>query len=271
MFFTCVRAQLALSGGLTTGVTVQKVVEAEAMVAAGVMDVLVTNEVVAPTKLARLVALARRGATVGVLVDDVGAARALSDATARGGDGSIGGRATVSVLIEVDVGHHRCGVADPAAAVALGALVSSLPGLVLRGIQAYHGSAQHVRDPAERRAVATRAAAAAAAARDALLAAGLCCDVVTGGGTGTFAADAASGVCVCGRARVCRASECAHLRIPGCAATRNCSRDRTCLGTRTTRGMGATRPLRGAAATPTARVSAGCTRSRRRSSCSRRS
>ncbi|MGC1816560.1 MAG: alanine racemase, partial [Casimicrobiaceae bacterium] len=50
------------------GICCQKTDEAEAFVAAGIRDVLVTNEVVAPAKLARLAALAR-SATIGVLVD----------------------------------------------------------------------------------------------------------------------------------------------------------------------------------------------------------
>ena len=42
----------ALSEGLTTGVCCQKLVEAEAMVAAGVTDVLVSNEIVGKQKIA---------------------------------------------------------------------------------------------------------------------------------------------------------------------------------------------------------------------------
>lgn len=129
-----------------------------------------------------------------MLVDDADNARALSAAVMaqRGGGGHTG--TELAVLVECDVGQHRCGVPDARAAAALAALVASLPGLRLRGIQAYHGGAQHVRGVRERRAVAAAAAAAAAAARDAIIAAGLRCDVVSGGGTGTFWMDAASGV-----------------------------------------------------------------------------
>ncbi|MGW8270118.1 MAG: alanine racemase, partial [Burkholderiales bacterium] len=51
------------------GVCCQKVSEAEAMVAGGIADVLVSNEIVGERKLARLAALARH-ARVGVCVDD---------------------------------------------------------------------------------------------------------------------------------------------------------------------------------------------------------
>src|SRR6202140_2073743 len=50
------------------GICCQKVGEADAFVAAGISDVLVTNEIVGVHKLARLAALAR-SAAIGVLVD----------------------------------------------------------------------------------------------------------------------------------------------------------------------------------------------------------
>ncbi len=64
----------------------------------------------------------------------------------------------------------------------------------LRGLQAYHGSAQHKRTPQARREAIAQASQKAAAARDALLAAGFACPVITGGGTGTFELEAASGL-----------------------------------------------------------------------------
>jgi D-serine deaminase-like pyridoxal phosphate-dependent protein len=185
--------QVARSRGRTRGLTCQKVVEAEALVAGGVRDVLVSNEVVAPRKIARLAALAADARNrIGVVVDSAENARALSAAGAAAG-GS-GGGATLHVLVEVDVGQGRCGVPDAAAAVALARVVAELPGLALEGLQCYHGGLQHVRSAAARHAAAARVAELAAAARDALLAAGLPCATVSGGGSGTFAADAAAGV-----------------------------------------------------------------------------
>ena len=60
------RRQIALGA---VGVCCQKVSEAEVMVAGGVGDVLVSNEVAGARKLDRLAALARR-AKIGVCVDD---------------------------------------------------------------------------------------------------------------------------------------------------------------------------------------------------------
>jgi D-serine deaminase-like pyridoxal phosphate-dependent protein len=171
------------------GICVQKTAEAEPFLAGGIGDVLVTNEVVGARKLAQLAALAARfpAARVGVCVDDASVVAPLAQAC----DAAA---ARLDIYIEIDVGHDRAGVAEPGAAVALARAVAAQPGLHLRGLQAYFGSAQHRRGIDERRRAIESAAAIARAARDALRAAGLPCAMVTGAGTGTFLFEAASGV-----------------------------------------------------------------------------
>lgn len=169
------------------GVCCQKVGEAEVFVAGGIRDVLVSNQVIAPAKLRRLARLSRQ-ATIGICVDHPAQVAALADAVR-----AEGGR--IEVLIEVDVGGGRCGVTSPAQAVELAALIAAAsPALALRGLQAYHGRAQHQRTPQQRREAIAQACERAAAARDALLAAGHPCPVVTGAGTGTYPLEAASGL-----------------------------------------------------------------------------
>src|SRR5438132_9363959 len=90
------RAQVAAGA---VGVCCQKVSEAEALVAGGVADVLVTNEIVGPQKIARLARLVRE-AKVAVLADDAGNVADL-DAAARGEGGPIGG------LVEIRRGGAR--------------------------------------------------------------------------------------------------------------------------------------------------------------------
>jgi D-serine deaminase-like pyridoxal phosphate-dependent protein len=68
------------------------------------------------------------------------------------------------------------------------------PRLTLMGLQAYAGSAQHRRGVPERREAAKRAATRAAEARTLLREARLACEIVTGGGTGTFMYDTNSRV-----------------------------------------------------------------------------
>ena len=178
-------AHLQIERG-AVGVCCQKVDEAEAFVAAGIRDVLVTNEIVGAPKLERLAALAR-DATIGVLVDDAANVRHLGAASRAAG-------ATLDVLVEIDVGMHRCGVAPGAGAAALAQLVARTPALRFRGVHAYHGGAQHLRAPAERQSAIREAARLARETKAAIEAGGVECPVVTGAGTGTWQLERDSGV-----------------------------------------------------------------------------
>jgi D-serine deaminase-like pyridoxal phosphate-dependent protein len=168
------------------GICCQKVSEADAFVTAGIRDVLVTNEIVGAAKLARLAALADR-ANVGVLVDDAANVRHLGAAARAAG-------VTLDALVEIDVGAHRCGVLPGAPAVELAQAIARTPALRFRGIHAYHGAAQHLRAPEERRAAIALAAQVAGETKGAIEAAGIACPVVTGAGTGTWQHERDSGV-----------------------------------------------------------------------------
>jgi len=164
----------------------QKVGEAEALVRGGVRDVLVSNQVVGMPKLRRLASLATE-ATVGLCFDASEQVDVASRAAREFG-------VTIGALVEVDVGMQRCGVAPGRAAADLARRIADAPGLAFRGLQAYHGTAQHLPGvDARERAIA----AAAAAVREtlaALDAAGLRCEIVSGAGTGTFRLEGESGV-----------------------------------------------------------------------------
>lgn len=168
------------------GVCCQKVTEAEAMVAGGIPNVLVSNQVVGPRKIERLVALARR-ARISVLVDDATNVAALNAAAAEAGT-------TLDVLIEVNVGADRCGVEPGEPAVALAKLVDASDGLRFKGIHAYQGAAQHVRSPEDRHALIERAVQLVSKTLTLLGEKGISCGIVTGAGTGTYPLEAASGV-----------------------------------------------------------------------------
>lgn len=89
----------------------------------------------------------------------------------------------------------RCGVDTPQQAADLALLAADLsPAVTFNGIQAYHGGLQHVRTPAERSAAVAQVVRKAVAAIDIINSAGLSCDVVTGGGSGTYQLEASSGV-----------------------------------------------------------------------------
>jgi D-serine deaminase-like pyridoxal phosphate-dependent protein len=168
------------------GVCCQKVAEAQALVAGGVGNVLVTNEIVGPGKVERLAALAR-DAWIGVCVDDAGNVEQLSEAATRLGT-------TLAVLVEVNVGADRCGVHPGEAALQLAQLVEGSSGLRFAGLQAYHGRAQHLREFARRRETIDKAAAMVRSTVRLLERHGLACELVTGAGTGTYPFEAASGV-----------------------------------------------------------------------------
>lgn len=166
----------------------QTVREAEAMVAGGIMDVLVTNQVLGE-KLPRLAALAARGATVGALVDASVHVTSLNDAATDAG-------VTLHAYVEINGGQNRCGVEGGSDdALQLAQEIISSPSLEFGGLQCYHGAIQHVRDPAERREkVLSLPVVAARATIDKLSAAGIACPIVSGGGTGTFVYELEGGV-----------------------------------------------------------------------------
>jgi D-serine deaminase-like pyridoxal phosphate-dependent protein len=168
------------------GVCCQKVSEAEALVEGGVGDVLIANEVVGAAKLRRLAALSKQ-ARVAVCADDAGNVKAL-DAAAR--DFGV----TLDVLVEINVGANRCGVEPGEPAAALAKVIASSPNLRFAGLQAYHGSAQHLRKVDERRAAIESAVQKVKRTRELLEAAGIRCPKATGAGTGTYLFEAGSTV-----------------------------------------------------------------------------
>ncbi len=178
-------ARRQVAGG-AVGVCCQKVGEAEILVRAGIEDVVVVNEIAGAPKLARLARLART-ARIGVAVDD---AENVNDLDRAARDAGV----SVDVLVEVDVGMERCGVQPGSAAVALARSVAGARHLRFAGLQAYCGSAQHVRGFDERRAAAATAARKVRETLDLLAAEGLHAGTVTGGGTGTYRFEVASGV-----------------------------------------------------------------------------
>jgi len=168
------------------GICCQKVGEAEALAAGGVRDILVSNEVVGARKLARLAALARQ-VRIAVCVDRFEQIAPLNEAARKAGS-------QIGVLVEIDVGGRRCGVAPGPEAARFAAEIARHDHLRFGGLQAYHGTAQHLRTPAERKA-AIQAAQKATADTDAhVKAAGRTCETIGGAGTGTFLIEGASGV-----------------------------------------------------------------------------
>ncbi|TMD17573.1 MAG: hypothetical protein E6I27_00380 [Chloroflexi bacterium] len=112
------------------GITCQKLSEAEVMVDAGLPDVLIAVQVIGAAKVDRLLKLARR-AKLTTVVDSLAGAEPIARAFASSG-------MTIDVLLEIDIGYHRCGV-DGRGAPALARSLSQLPGLNLVGVMGYEG------------------------------------------------------------------------------------------------------------------------------------
>ncbi|KAK3739010.1 hypothetical protein QZH41_010486 [Actinostola sp. cb2023] len=177
------------------GVCCQKLSEAESMVrlnykymaalvVGGIKDVLISNEIVGTSKLLRLASLAKQ-ARISVCVDDIQNAREMSQAAVSFG-------ATVDVIVEVNVGQDRCGVEPGDPVVILAKEIMALPNLVFKGIQTYQGWNQHVRTFEDRKEAVGKVVDKTKKTLDALSANNIPCQVVTGGGTGTYTFEAAS-------------------------------------------------------------------------------
>lgn len=176
-------AKAQIAGG-AVGVCVQKLSEAETLAAAGITDIFISNEVIDEAKLTRVAALARR-IKLAIAVDSAFGLDRLANACETAGSAP-------NVFVEIDVGQGRCGVSPAEAGALAHHLVSR--GLHFAGLQAYQGGAQHIRGATDREAAMRKAADVVRAAQTSITSAGLACPLVTGGGTGTFAFEAASDV-----------------------------------------------------------------------------
>jgi len=160
------------------------IAEAEMLAQCGAPDVLLAYQPVGPntTRLARLAATYRE-TRFSTVADSARAVRALSAALAETGR-------TIDVLLDLDVGMHRTGIAPGPAAVDLYRLIESLPGLKPGGLHVYDGHIRTTALPARTEETTATFSAVDALSRD-LVAAGLPVPRVVSGGTPTFPIHAA--------------------------------------------------------------------------------
>ena len=173
--------------GGSVGVCCQKVSEAEVFARGGIRDVLVSNQVREPAKIDRLARLPKLGARAICCVDDLENVADLSAAALRHGT-------RIECLVEIDCGAGRCGVTTTPAVVEIAQAIDAAPGLTFAGIQAYQGAMQPLDSYADRKAKIDIAVAQVRDAVEALKAVGLECDIVGGGGTGSYYFEGTSGV-----------------------------------------------------------------------------
>lgn len=160
------------------GVTCAKLAEAEVMAAGGVKDILVANQVVGPAKVRRLAHL-RRSADVAVAVDSEIGVRQIGAAAAAAGT-------EVRVVVEVNVGMDRAGVAPGEATVRLARVAADTPGVRLAGLMAWEGHTLDVEPADAKRRAIENAVGLLTDSADRCRAAGLPIDIVSCGGTGSY-------------------------------------------------------------------------------------
>ena len=161
------------------GVTCAKLGEAEVMAAGGIRDILIANQIVGRQKMPRLAALCRAADPI-VAVDHPTQVEMLSEAMQAAG-------ATLRVLVEVDIGLKRAGVAPGEPAVKLGQMIDRSAGLKLAGIMGYEGHLLTIEDAADKERQIREAIAVLVDTAGAYGRAGLPCGIVSAGGTGSCA------------------------------------------------------------------------------------
>jgi D-serine deaminase-like pyridoxal phosphate-dependent protein len=159
------------------GVTCAKLGEARIFQEAGIGSILIANEVVGETKIRSLVRLMREG-EVTVCVDSLDSARDLSEAAAEVG-------IAAPVLVEVNVGLDRCGVAPGESALELVRGIARLGNLRFRGVMGYEGGL-FLKDPEEKARRCREANRLLVDTAERIRRGGFEVEIVSAGGTNTF-------------------------------------------------------------------------------------
>ena len=180
-------AKLQENLGGSCGVCCQKVSEAEVFARGGIKDVLVSNQVRDPAKIDRLARLPKLGSRTICCVDDLANVADLSAAAVKHGT-------EIECLVEIDCGAGRCGVIAGQPVVDIAIAIDKAAGLKFAGIQAYQGAMQHLRSYNERKEKTAIAINMVEETVEMLKQKGLECDIVGGGGTGSYYFEAGSAV-----------------------------------------------------------------------------
>ena len=170
-----VRIQLAAGA---SGMTCAKLSEAETLAAEGVQDILIANQIVGPIKIERLIRLALIS-DIKVAVDSRENAAALSQAAQTRG-------IRLGVLVEVNIGHNRCGVAPFQPALDLVRFILEQPGLKFMGLMGYDGHCTLKVTDSERGALSRQANRLLVDTAKFVEQTGITVEIVSGAGTFTY-------------------------------------------------------------------------------------
>jgi D-serine deaminase-like pyridoxal phosphate-dependent protein len=161
------------------GMTCATLREAEILVEHGIGSVLIANEIAGQEKPERLADLSRHASVI-VAVDNCHSVRDLAAAQRNR-------KAQIEVLVDVNIGLNRCGVAPGQAALNL-ARYAADQGLAVRGIMGYDGHLQAVPPSPERDEIVRQGSKAIVESAALLESAGIDGSTIRStGGTGTYA------------------------------------------------------------------------------------
>jgi len=160
------------------GCTCAKLSEAEVLVTAGIEDILIANQVVGKIKLQRLVELARNCRII-VAVDNPRNVDELSNYAQLSG-------VEIGVLVEINIGHNRCGVAPFRPALDLAQLAAGKPGLRFMGLMGNDGHCTLKVSEMDREALSLEANRLLVQVRNFIEENGLPVNIVSGSGTFTY-------------------------------------------------------------------------------------
>ncbi len=167
------------AGGTVGGIAVTTLGEAEVFANSGFADILLANQVVTASKIRRLCVLAGQ-TSMGVAVDSPENAEQLSQ-------GAVAAGVELRVLVEIEAGMGRCGMAPGPGAVALAQKISELPGLRFDGVMGSVPGPKGDDDPSQHESKTRANLQIVLDANEDLRKAGLPVAVVSVGGTHCYA------------------------------------------------------------------------------------
>jgi D-serine deaminase-like pyridoxal phosphate-dependent protein len=164
------------------GVTCAKVSEAAVMVDHGIPSVLIANELALPAKARRVAELEQRAEVI--ICADSPAHVALAAAAAS--DAGV----VIPMLVDVDVGLGRTGVAPGELALALARLINSTRGVRFAGLMGYEGQLESSWPMAEKRRIAAEWLSRLVGTARQIEAHGIPVPIVSAGSSGSYIATA---------------------------------------------------------------------------------
>jgi len=159
------------------GICCQKLGEAEVMAAAGIKDILITNQIVGPRKVWRLANLSKHSEVI-VAVESLENAREISKTALKK-------ETKVKVIAEIDIGINRCGVQPGEPTLRLVQEILRLPGLEFKGMMGYESPFTSITDWKERKKAAEKRLRLLVETSNLVRNSGIDFDIISAGATGT--------------------------------------------------------------------------------------